>query len=424
MDGMNMGTRSVLRRAAARRAAAALFIAVTALFLALSSCSDALLDEMSRLATEANKPEISPLDKTIITAHETITLTLANAEVGSTILLLGSIWLAGAPPASTLGADKKIVLNGGAPAVAWKAGTGLTLGVRVTSGGQETTYTYTFDVFKGSYVSKHDLHGNVTSDSNAGTYLAPKATIQAGIAVAANLHPAVPSAVKVGEGTYSSAYNGGTGTVAVDMVEGVSIYGGYSDGTFSLRAPSTNITAIQDSTSTAAGATTLNTPNRAIRAATGITGATIIDGFTITAGTAGNFGTGLLCDAASPTVRACTINGMATSGASQSFGVLCINAASPEIIGSTISGGEKNTSAGVYSVSSSPSIHDSTVTGGIAPGTSYGIYSSNSASKIYNCTVFASTTAFYAYGIYVNGTGPAEIYNCLISGGTGTRPVP
>jgi len=418
MDGMKKAA-----SATARRAAAVLFIAATALLLALSSCSDAILNEMKRLATEANKPDILPLDKTIITAHETITLTLGNATEGSTILLTGSIWLTVAPPASTLGADKKIVLNGGVPAVAWKAGPGMTLGVRVTSAGQETTYTYTFDVFNGSYVSKHDLHGNVTSDSNPGTYLAPTATIQAGIAVAASLYspsPANPAAVKIGQGTYASAYRGGSGTVAVEMVEGVSIYGGYTDGNWSLRNPAAQITTIQDSTATTE-ATTLTAPNRALRAAGTITRATIIDGLTITAATAGNFGTAVLCVGGSPTVRACTINGMATSGTSNSYGVLCITGASPEIIGCTINASEKNTSYGIYTDSSSPSIHDSTINGGTASaGTLYGIYSSNSGSKIYNSSILGSTTAFYAYGIYVNGTtAQAKIYNCLVSGGTG-----
>jgi hypothetical protein len=381
MDGMNMGTRSVLRRATARRAAAALFIAVTALFLALSSCSDALLDEMSRLATEANKPESLPLDKTIITAHETITLTLAHAEVGSTILLLGSIWRTVAPPASTLGADKKIVLNGGAPAVAWKAGTGLTLGVRVTSAGQETTYTYTFDVFNGAYVSDPSTPrspGSAGASGAPGTWLNPLDTIQAGIDKANTTYVGAgkgPAEVRVARCPIGSPYSascavGGGPVYVANMKADVSVKGGYALD-FASRNPAGAPSYIKDVSTDAVGSTTSN-PVRAVNASGAtITTATVFDGFTITLGAGGGGGTahsGIAClSGASPTISNVVILGRADSEKSADAYGIYLSGSSAVISACSIDpGSSSNQSTGINAANgaSAPTIQNSTIGGG------------------------------------------------------------
>ncbi|MCD6120725.1 MAG: hypothetical protein J7K04_02660 [Spirochaetales bacterium] len=108
---------------------------------------------------------------------------------------------------------------------------------------------------------------NTGSNDNSGISTAPKVCIQAGIDAAA----LGISAVRISEGTYE-----GLGPV-VTLVEGVSIYGGYKDGDWSVRNTATYITTIRD-TDISTSSTILD-PHRALEASAGdITSTTIVDG--------------------------------------------------------------------------------------------------------------------------------------------------
>ncbi|MCH7824410.1 MAG: DUF1565 domain-containing protein, partial [Acidobacteria bacterium] len=134
---------------------------------------------------------------------------------------------------------------------------------------------------------------NGGNDANPGTFDSPKLTIPAAIAVADALY--VTAEVHVAAGTYNVNSQAGTHVI---MAEGIALYGGYSSSDLAIRDAATYPTTITD-TSTLGG--TGASPNRAIEAGSGITTATIIDGFTINGG-GGGWCSAIFNIGASPTI--------------------------------------------------------------------------------------------------------------------------
>ena len=113
------------------------------------------------------------------------------------------------------------------------------------------------------------------NDTNPGTSILPKASIQAAIATADSAYTI--GVVYVAEGTYNVNYQNVTHVV---MAEGISVYGGYKSDDWSMRDFAAYPSIITD-ISSAAG--TDVDPARAVDFGTGKTAATTLDGFTINA---------------------------------------------------------------------------------------------------------------------------------------------
>jgi parallel beta-helix repeat protein/predicted outer membrane repeat protein len=136
------------------------------------------------------------------------------------------------------------------------------------------------------------------------------------------------------------------------------------------------------------------------------TAASVLDGFTITNGSAGEGG-GIYCGDSSPTITNCTISG---NSADDGGGIYC-GLSSPTITNCTISGNSADNGGGIYcGFFSLPTITNCTITG----NSDSGIYCSLSSPTITNCTI-SGNSADNGGGIYCDNSSP-YITNCTISG--------
>ncbi|MCK4658637.1 MAG: right-handed parallel beta-helix repeat-containing protein [Phycisphaerae bacterium] len=154
---------------------------------------------------------------------------------------------------------------------------------------------------------------------------------------------------------------------------------------------------------------------------------------TITGNTANYDGGGIYCDDSSnPTIANCTITGNTVSGAyAKGGGICCYDSSNPTIANCTItgnvaSGSNANGGGGICCYdSSNPTITNCTITGNTADdddGGGGGIYCWNSSNPtITNCTI-TGNTASGAYanggGIYCRDSSNPTITNCAITGNT------
>lgn len=393
-----------------------------AVFVALSSCSNALVDELSRLASQANQPGASPAQGTTITAHEKITLTFPQAMDPSSVTVSGTMG-SGAAYWPSAGGNKVLNLNDpadpknttGHPLVAWTAGSNLTLTITVNSGGQKSSYSYTYTVFNGLCVS--DPTTPVTVADN-GTAAHPFRKIQSAIDAAASWYAGRgPVQVRVGGGTYAAVCNYSTPVYIADMKEGVSLYGGYASD-FATRNTVGNASTIQDTDTT--DLATFPAATHSVDFAGAITGATVLDGFSIQIGSGSGSHAGIVCSGgASPTLSNLVIKGstnttdtgLATTG-------IIVNASSPVIDTCNIDPGNAyftnigmGQANGVYVTgSSTPQIKNSTISGGRAFVTC-GIYIFKSGSAS-TATITSNTIdgGYWDYPDEISGAAGNVIY--------------
>jgi hypothetical protein len=312
----------------------------------------------------------------------------------------------GAPYWPAAGGNKVLNLNDpadpknatGHPLVSWTAGSNLTLTITVNSGGQKSDYSYAYTVFNGLCVSDPTTPVSVADN---GTATHPFRKIQpavdaAGIWYAG--HGAVQ--VRVGGGTYAAVCNSSTPVYIAKMAEGVSLYGGYASD-FATRDTIGNASTIQDTDTTDLAAFPAAT--HSVDFAGAITGATVLDGFTIRIGSTNGSHAGIVCStgasptlsnliikgssniadtgvqttgiivsASSPVIDTCNIDpgnaDFTTIGMGQATGVYVTNSSTPQIKNSTISGGRAFVTYGVYLVkagsSSSATISNNIIDGG------------------------------------------------------------
>ena len=225
--------------------------------------------------------------------------------------------------------------------------------------------------------------GNI---ANNGTSPAtPMLTIPAAIAAAA-----AGQAVKVSAGTYQVT----SGTDHVVLKSGVSVYGGYS-ADFLTRDRTANTTTIQD-IQTAAG--TPANPNRAVEASTAITGATVLDGFTINGSTASPTGYNAAIyntTGGAPTLSNNTLNGGAGV---ESYGVFNDADSAPTLTGNTLSGGSGTTNYAVYHNSTgAATFRANTIQGGTGTS-SYGVFNWGTLTLIGN-TIRGGSGGTDSYGV-------------------------
>ncbi|MDY6934299.1 MAG: Ig-like domain-containing protein [Spirochaetota bacterium] len=354
---------------------------------------------------------VSPTSDLIILTSQTIVITFSESMDTGTLVLGGSMESEGDGGSwsnDTFDNDTLTI----SPGSEWTVGEGRTLTIvcRDLVGNQLSTLSLSYQVLDVEgiiYVS--DANGD---DGYPGSIAQPKKTIQAGIDEADALYSI--AAVMVAKGTYSKDYYN-DGAPVVTLIEGVSIYGGYSND-FTERDTDLHKTILED-TSAAGGIS--NIPNRAVYGDGSISNATVVDGFTINGGGGNHSSAVFNNNGASPTITNNRINGGVINNTSA---IINNNGASPIITNNIIDGGSGNYSFGIRNFnSSSPVIYyNALITGGIG-NTSHGINNTSSSPEILNNTIEGGDgVGGYSYGIYNQSSSSPTIRNNMIDGGNGS----
>ena len=245
-------------------------------------------------------------------------------------------------------------------------------------------------------------------DDNPGTQAEPLRSIL--VAINRVQSQFATGAVHVAEGTYLVNSESGANVV---LVEGISILGGFSANDWDVRDPSTYISTIYDNSSTEGS--TLTDPNRVFEAGTGITNATVVDGFNIVAGGGGNTAGIFIYGGAAPYIRNNQIDG----GNASSYSVGISNwSASPLIENNSIFGGNGgNNSYGVYNgPSATPTIVHNEIYGGNGGSLSYGIKNDESSGVIIDNNIDGGISMGKSFGINNDNSSPDILSNSIYGG--------
>lgn len=298
------------------------------------------------------------------------------------------------------------------PASEWfaKPNRSLTIDARDLAGNAVATINLSYDVYHGTlyYVdtSRLDDTGNGLSPQTAKKYIHT--------AVANAIAPAT---VLVNAGNYRLSHALGTHVV---LREKVSLYGGYS-ADFTQRDPATNITTIEDRSTTQTGSSIL--PHAVLYGKYGlipITRATVIDGFTIQGSTqaGADYTAAITLYGISPTVQNNTING--GSGSGGSLGILNYNGASPVVQNNTINGGNagSDSTAIVNYLACSPDIQNNILYGGNSINTT-AIRNTSSSPMVQNNTINGGKSSNVSVAIVNFQASSPVIQNNILNGGSG-----
>ncbi len=209
------------------------------------------------------------------------------------------------------------------------------------------------------------------------------------------------------------------------LKDGVAIYGGFAGNETSSadRNPTANVTVLtgdlaNDDTHDANGVT-VNAANiigdnsLCVVVGSGVTNATVLDGFTITAGDNTNNGGGMYNDHSSPTVTNCAFSGNTTNYLGG--GMYNVDS-SPAVTNCTFSGNTTNYhGGGMYNDTSNPVVRNCTFSWNIA-AYGGGMHNISSNPTVTNCT-FSGNTADFGGGMYNDHSSPT-VTNCTFSGNT------
>ncbi len=343
---------------------------------------------LKSISVTINTPAASTAAPPTLTCHDKVVITFTKA-MDTTVI---------PTPTGTMGseADPPVWTNATTLTISrsttWSPGSGRTLTVT----GCRTASPYlipcpafnaSFTLFEGVCVS--DVSGVDTNDGSAGF---PVKKIQVGV-TKANSKYGADSEVHVAAGTtYQTNYNSGD---FVQMVDRISLYGGYG-------ADWTTRTQYGSTVSDNSGNN--GTTNRVINCGAGITAATVIDGFTVQAGSAtasvGNYAAAIYCGGSSGSPSAPTLQNNHVIGGSNTtdiscYGVYCDAYSAPLIKNNWIQGGGGNavrSSAAIYcnGPTTSPTIKWNVVAGGTTSQT--GTASPNSTGIYLGLTSNGSST--------------------------------
>ncbi len=202
------------------------------------------------------------------------------------------------------------------------------------------------------------------------------------------------------------------------------------------RNPSTHVTRLEDTRTTTGGPSYPYDPIRVIEIPAGITGATVLDGFTISiapfdSGASQPSATAIFIDDSSPIIsnNVITSPDLSVGTTSNTIGISHVTGGNPEIHHNTITLGTRDGAAtnssnyGIYGYSgAAPNIHDNTINAGASTGTggkSYGIYLNNCAGTVENNPIINGGTAEEeATGVYLYTSTTSVRNNGLITSKT------
>jgi hypothetical protein len=252
------------------------------------------------------------------------------------------------------------------------------------------------------YVDQH-----ATGSNNGQTPANAFTLLQSALAVA------VPGdTIEVAQGDYSP---GGGPTGTFQLLDGVTIQGGFQPGVFGSSNPAAYPTLLDGMTS-----------DYHVVTASGTNSTAVLDGFTVTGGDAsGNgdansgFGGGLYTDGGSPTIIDCTFkNNSAVSGGA----VYDANDGSTPAMFQSCNFSDNSASTlggAVYLLNSSPTFVDCLLAGNSATQSAGAIYDVSSSPTITNCT-FTMNAAGQDGGAIDNEASNPILTNCILWADTAT----
>lgn len=248
--------------------------------------------------------------------------------------------------------------------------------------------------------------------SNSGTKEKPLSTIQDGIQKAKTLFiddGYDTAKVYVAEGTYTSDYSG-TGNPVINMLDSISVYGGYS-ANFENRDIDDYETVVQD---LSAEGGTVDEPNRAVMVESTVTSETILEGFSIVSGGPANYNSSVVIEG-NCIIRSNTIRGLDSGYGFYTYG-LYISGGATTIEKSLFT--SLNASAntwGIYTENpNSLLIVNNIILPGSAVGRTYGIRDNNSTNtRLYNNIIDCGNGSAEAFCVYINESAPKINNNIL-----------
>lgn len=352
--------------------------------------------------------QASPTDLSFIVPSQSITLTFSDAMDKTSVSVGGTL---GSEAASATWSSTTVMTL--VPMTAWTKGADRTLTLSgKSSDGKTASASFTYDVVScDKYVSPSG------SDSNPGSSGSPKLTISAGISATT-----APGTVCVAEGSYMVSSS-------IAISSGISVYGGFKTGSWTVNDPKTYISAVTDTRSSGGTSTTPN----AVFFASGNKSSAVLGGFTANAG-GGNFSAGFsTSNAYTLTVKGNTLNG-GSGGASH--GAFLYNDAVNTLVlkNNTLNGGTGATTYGAYVYLSSAALQSNTITAGNS-ATNYGVYLNLATSGSISSNVIQGGAGTHSYGLYCNivsspitsntikgGSGSADSYGVYNGGLSGPYP--
>ncbi|MDO8587539.1 MAG: NosD domain-containing protein, partial [Armatimonadota bacterium] len=188
---------------------------------------------------------------------------------------------------------------------------------------------------------------------------------------------------------------GGLYAERITLKKAVALYGGFpaAGGPWESRSPLANETILDGG----AGGSVVTSPP-------GAAASTVIDGFTIRNGSAGN-GAGVYCGTSSPVISGNKLTG---NVATSKGGAVYLYYSAARIVSNVLSGNSASSGGGVYCEYSSPAIGSNTISGNVATGNGGGVYC------YYGSPVFANNAVcFNTRGIYRSGGSPTLNNNCV-----------
>lgn len=237
------------------------------------------------------------------------------------------------------------------------------------------------------------------SDTGYGTMTSPYRTVKKGIQAASAMvsgsSDIVSYKVYIAQGTYTVESEGGN----INMLEGISIYGGFANNNGEWTRESTSYTtSIQN-----------------VVAGSGITSATVIDGFSIS-GKASTNAVAIFCFGGSPVISYNTINGAPVlapySLIKTAVSIHLINSSAVISNNIIIGGISDRESDGILCQDSSPRITGNSIEGGKSMN-SYCIKSLGTSDPVVNTNTLSSSGMTGRSGIVVgkDSANPAEMIN-------------
>ncbi len=359
------------------------------------AASDTIIKDIVTPTATPSKADLSTINDTadlIIDYDESIKTTtlVVNGTIGDTTSDWSNI---------TFNNDRLTI----SPESNWTEGDGKTLSVTCSDlAGNSKVLNLSYNVFSGSVVYVRKT-GN---DSNSGSSVSPKLTIQSAVDFASTLSN---GEVRVAAGVYDeNVYVSGE----------VLIKGGYKADDWATRNVSVHTTTINSTSSTGGSA---QNPTYAV-CFYGTGSGSGLDGFAIN-GKGGSYSSGVFINQSSGIISNNIIDG--GTGSDRAYGIYIGNYSFPEVDGNTITGNttadESYMSYGVYvSVSRPASFQNNTINGGNGTGKSYGVYNYGSPAyyTIDGCNINGGH-GNESYGIYnqdINNQ-PIVIQNCDVNGG-------